>query len=637
MLRSSGVVAAVLVLAAVVVPAQTQQPTPRFRTGVEAVVLDVSVIDRDRRPVRGLVAADFTVLEDGQPQTIQTFSAIDFPDVVDTTTAAWTRNVGPDVRRNDDFADRRSVTIVLDDAVAMRDGDDVLWTRRMAKDVVRQMGPRDLVSVVYPLDKSHGQDFTTDHALLDAAIDRFNNGDSRNVFVTWHALLSTLRGVVENLSGLPQHLKILVLVSAGIPLVPPPTASGERNPLAPPDMVTPGEYLRDAIAELQDLFQAARRANVTVYPIDPAGLVTPGKKTIRTAVAGRDFLISVGNTTGGFAVVDTNDTPAAVARIYHENSSYYVLGYTSSNLRREGKTRKIDVRVNRPGLTVRTRSGYVEPHSARASSKPTVSPSPVWTALAAPTPERDLPLQMTAAAFPMLPGREATVVIVARVSPPQGPAVMADGESVDVLVNAYDPKGDRKAGTRLTAMVVRQPNEGGEAGFEVHTNLELAPGRYQVRLAAAATGVAKSGSVFYDLEVPDFAKQRLALSGLALSVNPARPPAPTLASGSLVPTSTRAFRPGDDVVLFAQVSQGGKRPVQPVAMRAWVVDEHDQTVFERSDTLDPSRFEPGGRVTDIRLTIPVATLHPGLHLLTLEVRAGSLTSRREVRFAVLAQ
>jgi len=55
--------------------------TQTFRTGVSAVQLDVSVLDNDRRPVRGLTAADFTILDDGKPRDIASFSAVDLPPV----------------------------------------------------------------------------------------------------------------------------------------------------------------------------------------------------------------------------------------------------------------------------------------------------------------------------------------------------------------------------------------------------------------------------------------------------------------------------------------------------------------------------------------------------------------------------
>src|SRR5919106_162643 len=92
---------------------QAQRP-PRFRTGVDVVELDVTVLDRNRRPVRGLTAADFTVIEDGQPQEIVAFEAIDLP-IPDPASAAWLRDVAPDVRSNE-VTGGRLLVIVLDDA-----------------------------------------------------------------------------------------------------------------------------------------------------------------------------------------------------------------------------------------------------------------------------------------------------------------------------------------------------------------------------------------------------------------------------------------------------------------------------------------------------------------------------------------
>jgi len=59
------------------------QQLPTFHTGVDAVQLDVSVLDKDRRPVRGLTAADFTILENGKPRPIVAFSAVELPSLPD--------------------------------------------------------------------------------------------------------------------------------------------------------------------------------------------------------------------------------------------------------------------------------------------------------------------------------------------------------------------------------------------------------------------------------------------------------------------------------------------------------------------------------------------------------------------------
>ena len=76
-------------------PAGSQQlppvQPPTFRTGVDAVQLDVSVLDKERRPVRGLTAADFTVLEDGKPRQIVGFSAVELPPLPAAVARRWHR------------------------------------------------------------------------------------------------------------------------------------------------------------------------------------------------------------------------------------------------------------------------------------------------------------------------------------------------------------------------------------------------------------------------------------------------------------------------------------------------------------------------------------------------------------------
>ena len=117
------------------------QSTPSFKGGVELLVLDVSVLDDKRQPVRALTAADFTILEDGKPQAVASFSAVDLPDVVTESTVAapWVRTVAPDVQRNTDIKDRRIVLIVMDDATPMP-AQEVILARASARQVVEALG-----------------------------------------------------------------------------------------------------------------------------------------------------------------------------------------------------------------------------------------------------------------------------------------------------------------------------------------------------------------------------------------------------------------------------------------------------------------------------------------------------------------
>ncbi|HUR21548.1 MAG TPA: hypothetical protein VMZ90_12110, partial [Vicinamibacterales bacterium] len=98
-------------------PLLAAQQVAQFRAGVELVHLDVSVLDNERRPVRGLRAEDFQIFEDGKLQTVSTFSAIDIADVAEPSTP-WMREVPPDTRRNDTLSDRRLFVMVIDDATA---------------------------------------------------------------------------------------------------------------------------------------------------------------------------------------------------------------------------------------------------------------------------------------------------------------------------------------------------------------------------------------------------------------------------------------------------------------------------------------------------------------------------------------
>src|SRR5215208_8235619 len=93
-------------------PASDQIPT--FRSGIDVVQMDVSVLDKDHRPVRGLTAADFTIIERGQPQPIVAFTAIDVPPPLERQ-AGWMRDAPRDVVSNA-LDNRRLVTIVMDDA-----------------------------------------------------------------------------------------------------------------------------------------------------------------------------------------------------------------------------------------------------------------------------------------------------------------------------------------------------------------------------------------------------------------------------------------------------------------------------------------------------------------------------------------
>jgi VWFA-related protein len=648
-----------LLVVALVSVGGAQQPAT-FRSGVEAVVLDVSVLDRDRRPVRGLTAADFTILEDGRPQTIQTFKAVDIPDLIGEQATPWMREVLPDVRSNEDLKDGRVVVLVLDDATPMP-APDVLRAKALARRTIEALGPHDLAAVVYAFNQALGQEFTQDHARLLASIEKFNGaidympGPSRNATsdgamnvafdafspsasTLYRAAIHSLTTVAEYLTALPERRKALVYVSVGVPL--------EFDAAGPTEVIAgTGDAVgitRQLIKELQDAFGAAQRSNVAIYGLDPGGLRAPNEGGVRSADESnpgrmnREFLETVALNTGGFVVANTNDSNPGISQILSENSSYYLAGYVPANTRADGKYRRIEVRVNRPGVTVRTRTGYFEPRASKRSSPSGPTPSTLANALGGIVPTTGLALQMTAAPFARADSDEADVAIVLAVRQAARAGTTAATDGIEVLTNAYDMQAKQRAADRVAFHLGLRPGDDEDVRYEVVSQLRLKPGRYQLRVAAHSSILDKSGSVFYDLDVPDFSKAALSMSGVVLAVTPPPLSLPKDRLASILPitpTAERLFARGDRISAFLRIYQGGRAALAGVPVGVRIVNGHDAVVFETTETLGPERFA-ASRSADYRLDLPVANFEPGPHLLTLEASIGNTRVHRAVRFSM---
>jgi len=665
--RAQGVVTIILFPFFVVAGAAHQNPAtqrvPSFRTGVDLVLLDVSVLDAERKPVRGLTAADFTILEDGRPQAIQTFTAVDVPGrSEEVAVAPWMREVASDVRSNEEFKQGRIVVLVLDDATPMP-APDVLRARNAARRAIGALGPDDLAAVIFPLNQKEGVDFTHDRARLLAAVDKYNGAIDYTVCdrpepypfdkfnpcaaTLYKTMIGCLTDVAQHLTALPDRRKALMFVSVGMPFdveeAAPKTYSAENTDAA--------GITRQLIVQLTDAFRAAQRANVAIYGLDPGGLRPPYESGVRSVDPlnpgrlNRDFLRAVASNTGGFAVTDTNAPDAGISQILLENSSYYLIGYVPASSREEGKFRRIEVRVNRPGVTVRTRNGYFEPRAGKEPSRPEASGA--GAALAGVVPKTELRMQATAAAFAQ-PGKpEAAVAFVLAVRQPVRSRASRVVQELDVRVKAYSPDGRERASVRTTVKATLSPVLREETTYQVASKLDLKPGRYQLRFAAegsvggsqpAPEGEVfdrKSGSVYLDLDVPDFSRP-LALSAIMVSSNPGLHTGvdkDVRAMLPIVPTTLRDFTADDRARAFVRVYQGGKRPDEAVQIVARIVDLNATTVFQTANTLEPDLFVKT-RSADYLVDLPIERLKEGPHLLAIEAKVGGEIARREVRFEI---
>jgi VWFA-related protein len=146
---------------------------PTFRTGVDIVQVDVSVLDKDRQPVRGLTQSDFTVLEDGKPRPIVAFVPVELAEASQgQPSALWMRDVAPDVTTNRARPEGRLVVIMFDWSIRF---EDQLLAKKIARAAVDQLGPDDLAAVLFTSPFGNGgvpQNFTADRTRLLAAINQ---------------------------------------------------------------------------------------------------------------------------------------------------------------------------------------------------------------------------------------------------------------------------------------------------------------------------------------------------------------------------------------------------------------------------------------------------------------------------------
>ena len=299
------------------------------------------------------------------------------------------------------------------------------------------------------------------------------------------------------------------------------------------------------LRELEQVIRASARANVSVYGVDPRGLAATGDdlievtslpqnpllgltppRSITKSGRRRTRLRALSDETGGFAAVDSNDLAGAFERVVADNSTYYLLGYNSTNPKQDGKFRKIEVRVTRPGVRVRARSGYTAAPPRKVETRlltEAIEPSPALReALNNPLPVAGLPLRAFVAPFRGESG--PSVLVSLEVDARQFRFEQKDGLFVDTLevaivaldeqakfktgdrhrielaAEAIDPRGG--SGRRPQTVVPSQPSAGAISG---------ARGRTRVRVGSSRQRV-------HDLEVPvAFDRAQLSISGLVLT------------------------------------------------------------------------------------------------------------------------
>jgi VWFA-related protein len=598
-------------------PADPQAPPlPTFRAGIEAVQVTAVVTDATGAPVAGLTQADFEIFENGLPQAITTFAAVDIPiERPDGTHASR------DVRGNDGLPGR-TYLIALDDMSAA----DALRARIFLRHFIETyFGPNDTAAVVLITRglRTSGQEFTGNPRLLLEAIDRFPGGDI-DAGVREHNFMASLRELTEYMAGAPGNRKAIILVSRNVP--------GDAYDLVDYRPGVFGGLFSNVHPDFQRAVSAATRGNVAIYPIDPAGLSTDlasAESFDTSALDQRSTLRALAEVTGGFALTNSNGYDAAFERLVREHSTYYVLGFNSSSDRRDGRYIRLDVRVRRPGLQVRSLDGYLAPRDRPAQSRPLGDVlAAVWDAVSSPVAMSGLPMQVFAAPY-RGSGSDAVVAVALELDASKLDLRLDEGAyrgDLEIMLAVTDAQGRRRPVMRHRAALALRPDtyeRVSQSALRVLSELSLPQGRYQVRVSAG--GAVLAGSVVYDVVVPDF-RRNFALSGMAVASARANgtftvtPHAQLHVAFPAPPTTARQFDRSDTVVLFAEAYENRRQP-HTVTFTTELRDEHGhvlRAVESRHETLERPRDVTVHRYVQ---AMPLEDVPPGRYVIHLAAQS----------------
>ncbi len=672
MTRTTGLVTSAVLAVGVVLGAQGApqdpaiQPPVTFRSEINYVEVDARVLDGQGAFVPGLTAADFQVLEDGKPQKVDAFSFINIPVERQARPLFAKAPIERDVADNITGYDGRVYVIVLDDQHT-----HPLRSQRLKaaarQFVLRYMGANDTAAIVYTSGRSDvAQEFTNSQRRLLAAVDKFmgrklrsstlerldeeqrtrgtrQQGDriddpfDQERAMTARTTLDSLRNLSNYLAGISGRRKAIIYFSEGVDydIYDVFSTSGGASAVL--------QASRDAVA-------AATRANVSIYGIDPRGLGAMADDMIEVQDTPQDTSLNLGlssfgnelqrsqdslrvlsNETGGFAVVNQNDMATAFERVVADNSAYYLLGYYSTNERRDGRFRKIEVKVSRPGLTVRSRKGYVAARGRNEVKDDGKTAPELRAALSSPLPTSALPMAIAAAVFKGGAGKGA-VVLSTLIAARDLDLVEKNGtfnNDLEVVITAADYGGKSFPGDRATLTLAMKPDSVQRlraGGFRILNSIDLPPGRYQLRVAAREGNTKRAGSVVYDLDVPDFTKDKLAVSGLALTsatsglIPTARPKDPLAKMLPGPMTTFRDFVQGDEIALFAEVYDNIKQ-AHKVDIEASLRSEGGQAVFQTREEHDSSELAGGPGGYGFMARVPLKDVPPGLYVLRVTGKA----------------
>ncbi len=640
-----------------------------FRVNSEVVLTNVVVMDRKTgQPVLGLSAKDFTILENGKPQQITSF---DFENV--DRAAALNEATISGVARNNLFRDNgtaateetlhdRRLIVMFFDLTSMQP-EDLLRSQESARNYIEhQMQPADLVAVVsLDNDLTVNQDFTSDKQLLLRAVGGYSGvqGSGYELGAT-----STTNQVEDTTSFTPdeeeyndlntdRELFAIEDISKSLDWI------DEKKSM----LYFSGGIQRDGIenqASLNAAVNAAVRSNLSIYSVDARGLqaISPLGDASTGSLRGisayngsalqnnfdsnfntQEVMSTLSSDTGGKAFFDSNDFSGAFRRIQADTAAYYIVGYRSTDTRRDGTWRRLTIKVDRKDVKLEYRPGYYAPADFRHSNKEQREQE-LEDELASPLPATDIEVYLQAWYFQQSPGR--FYIPVSLVVPgSQIPFVQGgdrDKASLDILGQIRDSAGHDVGDVHDTVKLavdasqhVRQKN------VQYTTGFALPPGRYQLKFVVRENETGQMGSFEAPITVPDLGKAPLKMSSVLLASQ--RVPAakkigsPLVYDGDeLVPNLPHVFSPDQTLTLLYQVydpahASGNQSAGDPDVKAGAPIHVFTSVEFLRDNEEVFATPVVGATETNMagldgiafRLNVPLSSLTPGTYICQVNV------------------
>jgi VWFA-related protein len=666
-------------------PAPPLTPLPRdkatIRSAVDLVEIDAQVTGRDGKPIKGLNQEQFTVTEDGKAQKISTFEYNDV-EKIETAAAADEAPVtiplgavaSPETIKAQ-VRDHRMIVFFFD--MTSLESEDLLRSTRAAeKFLSEQMTPADLVgAVAFGNTLQVIANFTNDRKLLQQAVDAlvpgheaalaalaeaatpdgetsssedtgaaFTADDTEfNVFNT-DRKLAAVEAVANILSGIPGR-KAVIEFTGGI------TQTGEENR-----------------SQLTAATNAANRANVSIYSVDSRGLMAaiPGGDASTGAASGtsmytgaavykqtqarqdsRETLATLAGDTGGRSFFDVGDFGKIFQTVQGDSSGYYLLGYYSTDAVRDGRWRRIHVKVNLPsGAHLRYREGYYAPKDFGVFTTADRERQ-LEEAMRSPTPEVELPVAVETAQF-RIDKDQIFVPIAAKLAPSALQWAQKRGSretAFDFAAEVRDARTNRVVGALRDTITVKLDTERFEQiqqrALVYQGGMLLAPGTYklkflarenqsgrigtfeeQISLAPPQTNQLQLSSVLLSSQVEEVKKtSEIKMQALARDAKMASSPL-EVGGERIIPSVTRMFTGQQTLYVFFQAYLPQKAEV--ASLRAGLVFFRNGQRLSDTPMVEPAEYNEKTRTASFRISLPLSGLNAGRYTVqAIVVAAGT--------------